>query len=154
MASALRCPATAGEVAVRAVTCEAGTPLVEALRTMRTSDFSQLPYRHADRWVLVTRDQVARWLELHVDDEGLALVDCSVPVGSLPAHGVDAVVPSVVQGRTPVPEAVDLLETALRTPDAAEGGYAAVLVEPVRRAGAVGLLTADDLPRLHDVLGR
>lgn len=155
LARSLRTPERVGGVARPAVTCSAETPLREALHVMRTHDFSQLPYEHVSLgWVLVTRDQVARWVEVQAEDDGTLLADLSLPVGDLaddarigPTH------PVVLSASAPVAAALARLEEALRLPDQAEGGYPVVLVAP-RPGQRAKILSSDDLPRLYDLLGR
>jgi hypothetical protein len=151
-------PVLSGQVAVPATVCTADTSLAEALSVMRERDFSQLPYleRGGDgRWVLVTRDQVARWLETHVDDDGLALVDLAVSVADMAsASAVGPVIPALVSTQAPVSAAVQALEAALAMPDTQPGGYAVVLVCGTDHLKRPSILAADDLPRLYDLLGR
>jgi hypothetical protein len=84
--ASLRSPARLTSVAPRAITCNASFTLRDTLALMRIHDFSQLPYRHDEfGWVLVTREQVSRWLdaEADVDVDGTALTDLTLPVSTL-----------------------------------------------------------------------
>jgi len=69
--SALRHPARAQGFAPPAVTCDQDCRLDHALDLMREHDYSQLPNRpQDDGWLLVTREQVSRWLEVEADADG------------------------------------------------------------------------------------
>ena len=153
--SALRTPARLSSIAQVAVTCTADSTVREALSQMRREDFSQLPYQHNDfGWVLVTRDQVTRWLEVEADHDGAVLADLTVSVRVLAEHPeVGPVLPRQVSTNATLVDAVRELEAALRTPDSEPGGYAVVLVagDPAVRPR---LLASDDLPQLYSLLGR
>jgi putative intracellular protease/amidase len=121
---------------------------------MRRGDFSQLPFRRGEDWELITRDQIARWVESVTDADGVALLDLRIPVGEVTAAPrVHTVRPATVAGDDPISRATEALEKALRTPDDVPGGYPAVLVIHGERTPP-GILTADDLPGLYDLLGR
>jgi CBS domain-containing protein len=156
IASSFRNPAPVAAVAVAARTCAPDTTLREALRLMRDGDFSQLPYCHATHgWLLVTRDQIARWLETRAGADGIALVDLSEPVSALADDPrVGPVVPRRLAPSSSLAEAVAELEDALHVPDQQIGGYPVVLVAADDRAPSVHILAADDLPRAYDLLGR
>src|SRR5664280_531407 len=82
--ASLRSPARLTSVATRAIICDESRPLRDALALMRAHDFSQLPYLHHEfGWVLVTREQVSRWLEAEADDAGTALTNLMLPVCTL-----------------------------------------------------------------------
>jgi CBS domain-containing protein len=149
-------PAKLASVAPTAVTCTSSCTLREALKLMRAHDFSQLPYHHdALGWVLVTREQVSRWLEAETDVEGTALTDLTLPVRALAEHPeVGPVQPRVLGRDATVSEALAAMERALRTPDSQPGGYAAVLITGHDEPGSPRILASDDLPRLYELLGR
>ncbi|GAA1790045.1 hypothetical protein HC028_00075 [Planosporangium flavigriseum] len=149
--SSLRNPARITEVAVEARTCEPSTPLREALSLMHKGDFSQVPYRHDQHgWLLVTREQVARWLEAQADEDGMALVSLGQPVVTLADDPrVGPVIPRRLPASAPLVDAVTELEAALHTPD-----YPLVLVTVKGRNTPVRVLAVDDLPRAYEVLGR
>jgi hypothetical protein len=153
---ALTCPATAKSVAGRAVTCASTCSVADALRKMQAGDFSQLPYFESERrWLLVTRDQVCRWLEAEADEGGTVLADLHCEIGAVARHPrVGPVIPRVVDSDADVHTALAALQEALRTPDSEPGGYAAVLVRKPQLEDVPGLLTSDDLPRLYALLGR
>jgi hypothetical protein len=149
-------PARLTSVAPRAVTCSASCTLRDALTLMRSQDFSQLPYLHDDLgWVLVTREQVSRWLEAETDAEGTALTDLTLPVSTLADRpDVGPVQPRLLGPDATLSEALTELEGALRTPDSEPGGYAAVLINRKDRSADPWILASDDLPRLYELLGR
>lgn len=156
IATSLSCPAVLSSFAPRAFTCSADTPLAQALHVMGEQDFSQLPYRHPIHgWVLVTREQVSRWLEAEADADGAVITELSSPVRALADH--PAVGPVIVRHLTTSSTVIDglqELEQALRTPDAEPGGYPVVLVSREADTDVEWILTADDLPRLYGLLGR
>lgn len=151
----LQHPRSAGEVAPAAVTCRHDTPVHQALHQMHAEDFSQLPYQSAaGAWLLVTFEQVARWIAVEADIDGTTLVDLSTTVGALATHpSVGAVTPRLLAASAPLSTALDELEQALQTPDSAPGGYPFLVVLP-RKAGNPQVLATDDLPDLYDWLGR
>ncbi len=152
----MRSPARLTSVAPRAVTCVASCTLRDALALMRTHDFSQLPYRHDELgWVLVTREQVSRWLETETDEEGTALTDLMLPVSSLADRpDVGPVQPRLLGPDASLSDALTELEGALRTPDSEPGGYAVVLINRQDASASPWILASDDLPRLYELLGR
>ena len=156
--AALRTPARLTSIAHSAVICTQQCSVLDALAQMRKHDFSQLPYEHATAgWTLVTREQVARWLEVQADAEGTVLADLTVPVSALADHPeVGPVVPRTVASDATLLDAVRELEQALHTPDSQPGGYATVLVHSPHSDTTAGprLLASDDLPRLYGLLGR
>jgi hypothetical protein len=154
--ASLRSPAQLTSIASTAVTCDASCTLRDALTLMRMHDFSQLPYLHdAFGWVLVTREQVSRWLEAETDAEGSALTDLTLPVSSLAdRQDVGPVQPRLLGPDANLSEALMELEGALRTPDSEPGGYAAVLINRRDVSAAPWILASDDLPRLYELLGR
>jgi hypothetical protein len=123
---------------------------------MRRHDFSQLPYLHDELgWVLVTREQVSRWLEAETDAEGTALTDLTLPVSALADRpDVGPVQPRLLGPDATLSEALTQLEGALRTPDSEPGGYAAVLIRRRDMSAAPWILASDDLPHLYELLGR
>jgi hypothetical protein len=123
---------------------------------MHQGDFSQLPYRHEQHgWLLVTREQVARWLEAQADDDGMALVDLGEPVVALADDPrVGPVVPRRLSASASLVDAVAELEAALHTPDHAPYGYPLILVTVKGRNAPIRVLAVDDLPRAYEVLGR
>lgn len=154
--ASLRFPARLTSIAPRAVTCKASCTLRNALEVMRTHDFSQLPYRHDELgWILVTREQVSRWLEAEADAEGAALSDLTLPVSTLAEHQhVGPVRARVLGSDATLVDALKELEGALRTPDSQAGGYAAVLITGQDVSADPLFLASDDLPRLYRLLGR
>lgn len=156
IAAALACPATIASFASRAVTCSSGTSLADALRVMGENDFSQLPYQHPQHgWVVVTREQVSRWLEAEADEEGAVLSELASPVSALADHPtVGPVLVRQVASTATVIDALHELEGALRTSDALPGGYPTVLARGRSLADELWILTADDLPRMYGLLGR
>jgi hypothetical protein len=154
--ASFRNPVKVTSVAVAAQTCDPATPLQHALRLMRQGDFSQLPYCHPDRgWLLVTRDQLARWLQVHADDSGLALVDLTQPVATLADDPrVGPVQPRRVPPATLLAEAIDQLEEALHLPDHEPGGYPFLLVDAAGSRTPPKVVSVDDLPQAYDLLGR
>lgn len=155
VARSLRNPSRADQVAPTAVVCEASTPLRDALHQMRQNDFSQLPYLHPRMgWLLVTRDQVARWLEVEAETDPVVLMDLTHPVVQLADDPrVGAVHPRFVRAGSTIAEALTELEGTLRQPDDEDGGYPAVLVG-CSRDGDPRILAPDDLPRMYKLLGR
>ncbi|HEX7535976.1 MAG TPA: hypothetical protein VF391_03110 [Dermatophilaceae bacterium] len=149
-------PARLTSVAPHAVTCPASCTLRDALTLMRSHDFSQLPYLHDDLgWLLVTREQVSRWLEAETDEQGTALTDLNLPVSALAdLPDVGPVQPRLLGPDATLSEALTELEGALRTPDSEPGGYAAVLIKRKDVSAAPWILASDDLPRLYELLGR
>jgi hypothetical protein len=150
-------PARLSSVAPRAVTCDRTDSVLEALRLMRAGDFSQVPYVHEGEWLLVTREQVSRWIEAEAeaDRDRTALLDLDVAVYALAEHsGVGPVRPRLLGPRATVPDGARELEAALRTPDVEPGGYPLVLLLPDNSSHAPRVLAADDLPQLYDLMGR
>jgi hypothetical protein len=123
---------------------------------MRVHDFSQLPYRHDELgWILVTREQVSRWLEAETDDDGTALTDLTLSVSTLADRSdVGPVQPRLLGPDDTLPDAVRELEAALRTADAKPGGYAVILVLRPDESASPWILASDDLPHLYELLGR
>jgi len=154
--ASMRTPARLTSVAQRAVTCVPSCTLRDALEIMRAHDFSQLPYRHMELgWVLVTREQVSRWLEAETDTEGTALTDLMLPVSTLADRpDVGPVQPRVLGPDASLSDALTELEGALRTPDSEPGGYAVILINRQDAPASPWLLASDDLPRMYDLLGR
>jgi hypothetical protein len=154
--ASLRSPAQIASVAPRSITCDASCPMQDALALMRKHDFSQLPYRHDEHgWILVTREQVSRWLEAEADDAGTALTDLTLPVRTLADRpDVGPVQPRVLGHDATLSEALRELEGALRTPDSEPGGYAVVLINRKDVSASPWILASDDLPRLYELLGR
>jgi hypothetical protein len=156
LAATLRDPVHATSLAAVATTCEASCRLDQALAVMHKNDFSQLPYHYpASGWLLITREQVSRWLEVAADEDGAALLDLHTSVGALADDPrIGPVVPRILQKGTTVSRALDQLELALSTPDSEPGGYAFLLLLGPTANHAPHVLTSDDLPRLYDLLGR
>lgn len=154
--ASLRSPARLTSVAQRAVTCDASCALRDALALMRSNDFSQLPYRHDQLgWVLVTREQVSRWLESETDVDGTALTDLTLPVCTLADRpDVGPVQPRLLGPDATLSDALTELEGALRTPDSEPGGYAVVLINRPEASESPWILASDDLPHLYNLLGR
>lgn len=154
--AALRDPAQARRLAPVAVVCESNSRLDQALTIMRINDYSQLPYLHNQHgWLLVTREQVSRWLEVEADADGTALVHLGVTVGSLADNvRVGPVRPRTVPRSATVARALEQLESALCTPDSEDGGYSLVLILPTKPNELPRVLTSDDLPRMYELLGR
>ena len=137
------------------LSCARLDPLRDALHQMRQNDFSQLPYLHPRMgWLLVTRDQVARWLEVEAETDPVVLMDLTHPVVQLADDPrVGAVHPRFVRAGSTIAEALTELEGTLRQPDDEDGGYPAVLVG-CSRDGDPRILAPDDLPRMYKLLGR
>lgn len=154
--ASLRSPARLTSVAQRAVTCNASCTLRDALALMRRHDFSQLPYRHDELgWILVTREQVSRWLEAETDVDGTALTDLMLPVSTLADRAdVGPVQPRLLGPDATPSDALKELEGALRTPDSEPGGYAAILIIRHDESAFPWILASDDLPRLYELLCR
>ena len=152
----LRSPARLTSVAPRAITCDASCTLRDALALMRKHDFSQLPYCHDKLgWVLVTREQVSRWLEAETDVDGSALTDLTLPVSTLADRpDVGPVQPRLLSPEATLSDALKELEGALRTPDSEPGGYAIILIIRPDASVSPSILASDDLPRLYELLGR
>lgn len=122
---------------------------------MREHDFSQLPYRERGKWLLVSRDQVARWVELEADAEvhqgrpAVALVDMSITVRNL-GQLVEPAAPVILNRRATVLDAIRELEHRPIT-----GAFGpTVLVKPTSEGDPPNVLTPADLPRLYDLVGR
>lgn len=156
ISSTLRHPARASASAAAAVTCTPTCPLHQALSIMREHDFSQLPYLHDQHgWLLVTREQIARWLEVEADIDGTALVDLRATVGSLADDPrIGPVRPRTLPATATVSTALEELEAALCTPDSEDGGYALVMLVASAPEDRPRVLTSDDLPEMYDLLGR
>ena len=154
--ASLRSPARLTSVAPRAITCNATSTLRDALAVMRIHDFSQLPYFHDEfGWILVTREQVSRWLEAETDVNGTALTDLMLSVSTLANRpDVGPVEPRLLGSDTTLSDALKELEAALRTPDSEPGGYAVLLIIPQDVSASPWILASDDLPRLYNLLGR
>jgi len=154
--ASLRSPAKLTSVAPRAVTCDASASLQDALALMRMHDFSQLPYRHDELgWILVTREQVSRWLEAETDVDGTALTDLTLSVSSLADRpDVGPVQPRSLGPDATLSDALKELEGALRTPDSKPGGYAVVLINRPDASAVPWILASDDLPHLYELLCR
>lgn len=134
------------EVTKPALTCRADDQLQDVLREMKERDYTQVPYHlEGTGWVLVTRDQVARWVEDSAQ-ENLVMVDLHTTVGEL-SEAVGPVVPTVLAADSYVVDALAHLEWS-------EGeAYPAVIVD--RGQGKPpGVLTAWDIPELYRRLGR
>lgn len=144
-------PPKIGSYAAEAVTCEATSLLVDVLVTMKDHDFSQLPYRVGTRWRLVTREQVACFVEAQVALEGVALVSLE----GVRAIDVAEAAPSEPEGANegePVRNVVATLAHLLENPSTEK--YPAVIVFPRRMGSLPRIVLADDLPRLYAALGR
>ena len=64
-----------------ALTCRADDQLQDVLREMKEHDYTQVPYHlEGTGWVLLTRDQGARWVEDSAP-ENLVMVDLHTTVG-------------------------------------------------------------------------
>jgi hypothetical protein len=122
---------------------------------MSSYDFTQLPYRHPDRgWELITRDQVARWVEVESAVDGTASLDLDIPVRSLADDSrIKPAVPSLVDPSTTVPQAVTMLDTALRALHTVTAGYPVLLIPP-SDGHSCKIVNAYDLPGLNTLLGR
>lgn len=134
------------EVTKPALTCRADDQLQDVLREMKEHDYTQVPYHlEGTGWVLLTRDQVARWVEDSAQ-ENLVMVDLHTTVGEL-SEAVGPVVPTVLAADSYVVDALAHLEWS-------EGeAYPAVIVD--RGQGKPpGVLTAWDIPELYRRLGR
>ena len=134
------------EVTKPALTCRADDQLQDVLREMKEHDYTQVPYQlEGTGWVLLTRDQVARWVEDSAQ-ENLVMVDLHTTVGEL-SEAVGPVVPTVLAADSYLVDALAHLEWS-------EGeAYPAVIVD--RGQGKPpGVLTAWDIPELYRRLGR
>lgn len=152
----VRQPRKVGDIATTAKTCRPDTSLRDALGMMHRDDFSQLPYRHEQHgWLLVTREQVGRWVEAKAEADGMALVDLAVSVSELADHPeVGPVRPRQMEAAAPLAIAVTAIEDALHRADDVEGGYPLVLVTVKEGRPPVQVLAVDDLPRAYRELGR
>jgi predicted transcriptional regulator len=134
------------EVTKPALTCRADDQLQDVLREMKEHDYTQVPYHlEGPGWVLLTRDQVARWVEDSAQ-ENLVMVDLHTTVGEL-SEAVSPVRPTVLGSDSYVVDALTHLEWN-------EGeAYPAVIVSrgPWKPPG---VLTAWDIPELYRLLGR
>lgn len=155
LADFLVTPQHASEVAVPALICRPHDGLRGVLHAMREHDFSQLPYRERGKWLLVSRDQVARWVELEADAEvhqgrpAVALVDMSITVRDL-GQLVEPAAPVILNRRATVLDAIRELEHRPIT-----GAFGpTVLVKPTSEGDPPNVLTPADLPRLYDLVGR
>lgn len=135
------------EVTQPAVACRADDPLQDVLRKMKEHDYTQVPYHlPGTGWVLLTRDQVARWVEDSAE-ENLVMVDLRTRVGEL-ADAVGPVVPTVLDDDSYVVDALAHLEWT-------EGeAYPAVVVVDRGRVEHPAVLTGWDIPELYRRLGR
>lgn len=154
LAVALTSPGRARSVASPARACEALDPVRCALDVMRRGDFSQVPYQHPGHgWVLFTREHVSAMVEAAVDQDGVATIDLTTSVVSA-AASVGVVRPVVLGREASAAEALDAFERTLTVPDSEPGGYPALLLVGTRPDDPPSIITADDLPRLYDLLGR
>jgi len=154
--SSLTKPPKASSGLPRATTCEADTPIRDALALMREHDFSQLPYRHPDQgWLLVTRAQIAHWVEQSTEHDGACLLDLKSPVGYLAGEsGPGAVVPRRLSTGDRLADVVLELEQAFVTPDHEPGGYPTVLVLEDGSDNPPFIMAPDNLPESYRRLGR
>ena len=155
LVGALTNPPKVTAVSVRATTCDAYTPILDALRVMKKQDFSQLPFRSPGvGWMLVTREQVSRWVEGSAESDAACLLDLSRPVSDLPElAGVGPVIPRTVNRSTLLAEAVEELSNSFQIPDRDRGGYPLILVVGESES-TPDVLAAEDLPRAYKMLGR
>lgn len=157
IAGALAKPPKVTAVSVKARVCRPETPVLEALAEMRVRDFSQLPYLDPSQgWRLITRDQIARWVEASAEVDAACLLDLTQPVAGLAGlPSVGAVIPRLAPRSMLLSDAVAELTSAFETPDHESGGYPVLLVlDSERSSTSPELFAADDLPRAYHVLGR
>lgn len=157
IAVGLTAPPSVTALAQPAHVCDSSTSVVEALAVMREGDFSQLPYRHDQLgWLLVTRSQIARWVEASAEPDGHCLLNLTTPVsGIADVEGVGPVVPRILPPTAMLAEAISELQQAFITPDHEVGGYPALLVvSPSQEAAPPRIVTSDDLPRAYAMLGQ
>jgi hypothetical protein len=103
--------------------------------------------------VLFTREHVSAMVEAAVDQDGVATIDLTTSVVSA-AASVGVVRPVVLGREASAAEALDAFERTLTVPDSEPGGYPALLLVGTRPDDPPSIITADDLPRLYDLLGR
>jgi hypothetical protein len=153
--SSLTNPPKASSGLPRALTCEASTPVREVLCVMRERDFSQIPYHHDQHgWVLVTRAQIAHWVEDSAETDGACLLDTTTPV----AHLADRHWPGPVIARrlfttARLADVVAEIEEAFTTPDHEDGGYPTVLVIEQNSDNTPFIMVPADLPGAYRRLG-
>ncbi len=149
-------PPKASAALPRATTCDASTPIRDALAVLREEDFSQLPYRHDDRgWLLVTRSQIAAWVEHATQEDGACLLDLNLPVRHLADEaGPGPIIPRMLTTQSRLSDVVLEMEQAFITPDHEPGGYPCVLVTEPSGDNAPFLMAPDDLPHAYRLLGR
>ena len=154
--SSLTRPPKASSGLPRAVTCEPSTPIRDVLSVMRENDFSQIPYRHENHgWVLVTRAQIAHWVEDSAESDGACLLDTTTSV----AHLADLSWPGPVITRhllttARLVDVVTEIEEAFTTPDHEPGGYPAVLIIEQNSDNSPFIMVPADLPDAYRRLGR
>jgi hypothetical protein len=122
---------------------------------MFDNDFTQLPYRHPARgWELITRDQVARWVEVEAAADGTASLNLDVPVHSLGDDSrIKPAVPNLMSPSATVPQAVTFLDTTLRALHTVSSGSPVLLIPPDDNYSCK-IVNAYDLSRLNALLGR
>lgn len=144
-------PPRIGDFTIEAVTCEASTPLVQVLVMMKQHDYSQLPYEDGDKWRLVTREQVACFVEREVAEQGVEIVSLE-GITALNVAGCAPSEPVSVSEGESVRNVVAMLTTALAQPSTST--YPAVLVSRPQTRSTPKVVLADDLPRLYAAIGR
>jgi hypothetical protein len=106
IADLLRSPTRFDAVAVRAVCTRSDASMLSAIDAMRRGDFDHLPYLCDGNWCVVTREQVARMVELHLAGDEAAAISPSTTVSDVarmvgprrPVHlPPDAAVPVVAE---------------------------------------------------------
>jgi hypothetical protein len=144
-------PVPVSRLARPADTCEPTDELITVLELMREKDYSQVPYRSSSGgWMLFTRDQVARWVEVG-SEGGHALVDLHISVGDATGQpGVGEIHAPKTSANTPAIEAIQLLRPDRLVPPL---GFPALIVTGMQ-GGRLGILTAADLPAAWDLLNR
>ena len=139
----------------RASTCEPATPVREVLSVMRERDFSQIPYHHDEHgWVLVTRAQIAHWVEDSAETDGACLLDTTTPVAHLADHSWPGAIKARCLDTTArLADVVAEIEEAFTTPDHEPGGYPAVLVIEQNSDNPPFIMVPADLPEAYRRLG-
>jgi hypothetical protein len=130
------------DVMVKAVTCEPGWTVMEALREMREHDFDALPYQDTGEWFVFSRYHVARWVELEADTSPSSSI-------TLSANATVGDVVGVVGARRPLTTGPreKLAIGVARLAEARPSADLELMLLAVSKKSGVLVLTAGDLPR-------
>ena len=122
---------------------------------MRECDFSQIPYHHDEHgWVLVTRAQIAHWVEHSAETDGACLLDTTTPVAHLADHSWPGpVIARRLLTTARLADVVAEIEDAFTTPDHEDGGYPTVLVIEQNSDNPPFIMVPADLPGAYRRLG-